>query len=114
MELRSYQKKIAENACNVLHQLGIVYIAAEVRTGKSLMALETCRLFGAKKVLFMTKKKAIKSVSDDYSNFLYSKWFDIVIINDESMHTLKDNDFDVVVHDEHHRFGAFPKPGKYT
>ena len=30
------------------------------------------------------------------------------------MHTLKDNDFDVVVHDEHHRFGAFPKPGKYT
>lgn len=114
MELRSYQKEIADKACNVLHQLGIVYIAAEVRTGKSLMALETCRLFGAKKVLFLTKKKAIKSVSDDYSNFLYSKWFDIVIINDESMHTLKDNDFDIVVHDEHHRFGAFPKPGKYT
>lgn len=114
MKLRNYQEKIADNACNVLHQLGIVYIAAEVRTGKSLMALETCRLFGAKKVLFLTKKKAIQSIKDDYSNFLYHKHFNIVIINDESMHTLKDNDFDVVVHDEHHRFGAFPKPGKYT
>ena len=40
----------------------IVYIAAEVRTGKSLMALLTAKKFGAKKVLFLTKKKAIDSI----------------------------------------------------
>jgi hypothetical protein len=35
--------------------------------------------------------------------------FDLSIINDESMHLVTGN-FDLIIHDEHHRFGAFPKP----
>jgi len=94
-----------------LEQRQIVYIAAEVRTGKTLMALHAAAIYRAKSVLFLTKKKAISSIFDDYSNFGYSEHFAITIINDESLH-LVTGEYDLVIHDEHHRFGAFPKPNK--
>jgi len=84
----------------------------EVRTGKTLTALETAKLYGAKRVLFLTKKKAVNSIRFDYNNFGYE--FDLVVTNDESMHKLEDTNYDLVIHDEHHRFGAFPKPGLAT
>lgn len=83
----------------------------QVRTGKTLTSLMTAEKYGAKNVLFLTKKKAISSIQDDYN--LMKPSFDITIINNESMHKVE-GDFDLVIHDEHHRFGSFPKPGKYT
>ncbi len=80
-----------------------------VRTGKTLTSLETARLFGAKRVLFLTKKKAISSIESDYINFGYDRHFELFVHNDESMHKI-DGKFDLVIHDEHHRFGSFPKP----
>lgn len=87
----------------------------EVRTGKTLTALNTAKLFGAKKVLFLTKKKAISSIQWDFDNFGFD--FDLTIINDESLHLVENigdncDKFDLIIHDEHHRFGAFPKPNK--
>lgn len=107
-ELRPYQIKLATDGCETLQRKKIVYFAMEVRTGKTVTALETAKLFGAKKVLFLTKKKAIKSIQDDYNNFGYK--FDLLVWNDESLHKLLLIDFDLVIHDEHHRFGAYPKP----
>ena len=109
-KLRDYQVDIANKAVEILKVNKIVYINCEVRTGKSLMALETARLFGAKNVLFLTKKKAISSIVGDYNDFNYAKYFSIEVMNDESMHKLTDT-YDLVVHDESHRFGSFPKPG---
>jgi hypothetical protein len=86
----------------------------EVRTGKTATSLEIARLYGSKRVLFLTKKKAIKSIENDYRDFGFSEHFDITVINDESMHKLEDNNYDLIIHDEHHRFGAFPKPGIHT
>jgi hypothetical protein len=74
------------------------------------MALETAKLFGANKVLFLTKKKAISSIVGDYNDFNYAQHFSLEVMNDESMHKLT-GDYDLVVHDESHRFGSFPKPG---
>ncbi len=97
-----------------------MYLQHEVRTGKSATSLEICRLYGAKKVLFLTKKKAISSILSDYRDFGFDKHFDIVVTNDESMHKLEIDgvddceEFDIVVHDEHHRFSGFAKPGKAT
>jgi hypothetical protein len=110
--LRSYQIDIAEKATCTLLKHNIVYLAMEVRTGKTSTSLEIANRFGAKKVLFLTKKKAIGSILDDYKEFGHT--YHIDVINDESMHKLSSNDYDVVIHDEHHRFGAFPKPGLYT
>jgi superfamily II DNA or RNA helicase len=107
MELRPYQTKISAEAVEILRNKHIVYLAMEVRTGKSLTALNTAQLYGAKKVLFLTKKKAISSIQWDYDNFGFT--FDLSIINDESMHLVTGN-FDLIIHDENHRFGAFPKP----
>jgi len=109
MKLRDYQIKISAQAAEVLEHKKIVYLAMEVRTGKTLTALNTAKLFGAKKVLFLTKKKAISSIQWDYDNFGFT--FDLTVINDESLHLVTDI-YDLIIHDEHHRFGAFPKPNK--
>ena len=109
MKLRDYQIKLSTQAVEVLKHKKIVYLAMEVRTGKTLTALNTAKLFGAKNVLFLTKKKAISSIQWDYDNFGFD--FDITIVNDESLH-LVEGKFDLIIHDEHHRFGAYPKPNK--
>lgn len=108
-KLRDYQIDISAKANKILKRFNIVYLAMEVRTGKTLTALNTAQLYGAKKVLFLTKKKAISGIYEDYLNFKFE--FYLHVKNDESIHKI-DEDFDLVIHDEHHRFGAFPKPNK--
>jgi superfamily II DNA or RNA helicase len=84
MELRQYQKDISKQASEILEGKKIVYLSMEVRTGKTLTALNAAELYGAKNVLFLTKKRAIKSIEDDYKNFGFS--FDLMAINNESAH----------------------------
>ena len=107
LQLRDYQVKLANEGCDILKRKGLVYFALQVRVGKTLTALQTAKLFQAKRVLFLTKKKAIPSIQWDYDNFGFD--YDLTITNDESLH-LVDKEFDLVIHDEHHRFGAYPKP----
>jgi hypothetical protein len=109
MQPREYQIEIAERAAAILSNRKIVYIAAEVRTGKTVMALLTAQKLGFKNVLFLTKKKAISSIEWDYHNFGFD--FNLTVINDESLH-LVTGKFDLLIHDEHHRVASFPKPGK--
>lgn len=111
MELRQYQKDISKQASEILKGKKIVYLSMEVRTGKTLTALNTAELYGAKNVLFLTKKRAIKSIEDDYKNFGFS--FDLKVINNESAHKFI-GEYDLLISDEHHRNGAFPKANKMT
>jgi len=111
LQLRDYQVRIANEATKILSDCGFVYLSLEVRCGKTLTALETCKLYGAKKVLFITKIKAFSSIQGDYDNFGYK--FDITIINKESIHKVLTNDFDVIIIDEAHGLAAFPKASKY-
>jgi hypothetical protein len=107
VKLRDYQIRLSKEAAEILQRKKIVYLAMEVRTGKTITALQTAELFAAKQVLFLTKKKAIPSIQADYDNFGFT--YHLTIANDESLHKISCN-FDLVIHDEHHRFGAFPKP----
>jgi hypothetical protein len=107
VNLRDYQTRLSKEAAEILQRKKIVYLAMEVRTGKTITALQTAELFAAKQVLFLTKKKAIPSIQADYDNFGFT--YHLTIANDESLHKISCN-FDLVIHDEHHRFGAFPKP----
>jgi hypothetical protein len=111
MEIRDYQLAISIRAWNKLALYKIVYIAAEVRTGKTIMALNTAKLYRAKNVLFITKKKAITSIENDYKAMGYD--YKLTVINNESIHKIEGN-FDLLISDEHHRNGAFPKPNKVT
>ena len=110
-KLRDYQIELANKAVDILNRKKIVYLNLEVRTGKTLTSLEIAKLFGAKNVLFATKKKAIESILKDYRDFGYHDFFQIVVINNESLHKVNDQ-FDLVINDESHRFGNFPKPSK--
>lgn len=107
MKLRPYQIRLAKEANDILTLKGLVYLCMEVRTGKTLTALQTAENFGAKNVLFLTKIKAFSSIQWDYDQMDFS--FKITIANDESLHKIEGS-FDLVIHDEHHRFGAYPKP----
>ena len=112
MKLRDYQIDVSDRAVKILREFNLVALSCEVRVGKTLMALNTCILYGSKKVLFLTKKKAIPSIMSDYNNFGYADKFDLIVMNNESLHKLEDNDFDLIVMDESHRLGSFPKPCK--
>jgi hypothetical protein len=113
MTLRDYQVEISSDAAGILKSKGIVYLSMQVRTGKTITSLETAKKFGARDVLFLTKKKAISSIESDYISMGYDKDFNLHVINDESMHKINLK-FDLVIHDEHHRYGSLGRPGKYT
>jgi len=109
MKLREYQEEIVNKASELIGAFRFVYLAMEVRTGKTLTSLSIAQRVGAKRVLFLTKKKAISSIEDDYFNFGFD--FDLVTINYESMHKIK-GPFDFLILDEAHGMGAYPKPSK--
>jgi SNF2 family DNA or RNA helicase len=82
-----------------------------MRTGKTLIALVTAEHMHATRVLFVTKKKAIESIKRDYGSFDFH--FSLIVCNYERIH-LVDGRFDVVIIDEAHSLGAFPKPSLRT
>lgn len=111
MQLRNYQIENSIKAVEILTNYNIVYLSMEVRTGKTVTSLEVAKLYGAKNVLFLTKKKAIKSILNDFNNFGYI--FNITVLNNESLH-LNSGNYDLIISDEHHRCGTYPKPNKVT
>jgi len=66
MEYRPYQQDIITSGSEILNKHGFVFLAMEVRTGKTLTSLGIAKECGAKSVLFVTKKKAIGSIENDY------------------------------------------------
>ena len=108
IEFREYQKEIISNGTGIIKQHRFLYLAMEVRTGKTLISLGICDQLNCKKVLFITKKKAISSIQDDYDSLLPN--FTLEVINYESLHKVRQTGWDVVICDEAHGMGAFPKP----
>ena len=109
MQLRDYQKDIVKRGIDIIADHQLLYLQMEVRTGKTLTALAICEELGAASVLFITKKKAISSIINDYDNYGFD--FYINVINNESLHKVE-GEYDIVVSDEHHRNASFPKPNK--
>ena len=108
IEFRDYQKDIISKGVGIIKQHRFLYLAMEVRTGKTFTSLGICEQLNVKKVLFITKKKAISSIQNDY-DLLFPE-FELEIINYESLHKVRQTGWDVVICDEAHGMGAFPKP----
>lgn len=109
VEFRDYQKDIISQAERILKVNRFVYLAMEVRTGKTLTSLGAANnMVGVNNVLFVTKKKAISSIENDYN--LLKPRYEITIINYESLHKISKTGWDLIVVDEAHGLGAFPKP----
>ena len=109
IELRDYQKDIINKGSQILSKNRFLYLAMEVRTGKTLTSLGIANEVKAGRVLFITKKKAISSIENDYK--LLNPSFLMTTINYESLHLVSDNEkWDLIICDEAHSMGAFPKP----
>jgi len=108
IEFRNYQEDIISKGTDIIRSHRFLYLAMEVRTGKTLTSLGICQLLGVKSVLFITKKKAISSIQNDYD--LLNPEFNIVVTNYESLHKINPSGWDVVICDEAHGMGSFPKP----
>ena len=111
MKFREYQLRIIHQGTCILKKYGFVYLAMEVRTGKTFTSLGICANAEDNNELFITKKKAISSIQEDYDTL--GPDFDITIINYESLHKVqRKRRYDIVIVDEAHCIGAFPKPSK--
>ena len=108
IEFREYQKEIISQGVGTLKNNKFLYLAMEVRTGKTLTSLGICQKLHVNNVLFITKKKAISSIENDYE--LLNPEYELTVINYESLHKTKQTKWDVVICDESHGMGAFPKP----
>lgn len=109
MKLRDYQIAIKDKALEILAVNKIVYLAMEVRTGKTLTSLAIAYEFGAKKVLFVTKKKAIGDIVGQAYDMGYV--LDLTVINYEQLHK-EQPIYDLIIVDEAHSLGAYPIPSK--
>jgi hypothetical protein len=109
-KFRDYQKKIINDGSDVLIDKGFLYLAMEVRTGKTLTSLGIADKIGVGNVLFLTKKKAISTIESDYA--MLNPKYNLVVMNYESIHKLPQDMWDFIVCDEAHSMGAFPKPSK--
>lgn len=106
---RSYQTDIIKKGSEILTKHGFLYLAMEVRTGKTLTSLGIAERIEAERVLFITKKKAIGTIEADYQ--LMKPYHHLTVINYESLHLVMDNEkWDLIICDEAHSMGAFPKP----
>lgn len=110
IQLRDYQKQIADQATAILQSSQFVYLALEVRTGKTLTSLQIASQVGATSVLFVTKKKAIASIQGDYDKL--APGYSLEIVNYESLHKVSLQVIDMMILDESHCFSKFPKPSK--
>ena len=110
MKFRDYQVSIINKGVDVLSRDKFLYLAMEVRTGKTLTSLGIAQRMSCTDVLFLTKKKAISSIEQDYK--LLNPHYNITVINYESFHKVKLTGWSLVVCDEAHTLGAFPKPNK--
>ena len=108
---RDYQVDIIDKGIDILLKHKLLYLAMEVRTGKTLTSLGIANMVGVDDVLFITKKKAISSIVSDFD--LLKPSFSLCVINYESLHTIDpDMHWDLIVCDEAHSMGAFAKPSK--
>lgn len=107
MQLRDYQEEVRLKAVNIIQKYGFVYLALQVRLGKSVTSMAIAETVGARRVLFITKKKALSSIENDYNAFMPP--FEIDIKNWGSEHKASGR-YDVMILDEAHGMGAFPRP----
>lgn len=110
IQFRDYQTKIIYDGTKILKEHGFLYLAMEVRTGKTLTSLGIASTISSYNVLFLTKKKAISSIQKDYEAL--APFYDLTVTNYENLHNAPNTKWDLIICDEAHSMGAFAKPSK--
>lgn len=117
MQLRPEQRTTVEAGKSILVRYKLLYLAAQVRTGKTIMSMTIAHELRYHNVCFITKKMAMQSVESDLAKSGL-KFGSFIVRNFEQVpNLLKMQQFlniDLFIIDESSTCGAYPKPGKYT
>jgi hypothetical protein len=110
IHLRPYQQAAADKLVGILKARRIAYLCGAVRTGKTLTAMDAIRQLGVQRVLVLTKKKAIASIEKDRDG--YGLTDRVTVTNYEQAGKYTGQSWGLLVVDEAHGVGAYPKPSK--
>lgn len=112
IELRPDQRTTVDKGKEILKRYNLLYMACEVRVGKSLMSMTIVKELNYQRVLFVTVKMAISSIEADYQK-LGHKFMRFTVTNYEQIAKLNPADYDVTIFDEATKIAQYPKPGKF-
>lgn len=105
-----HQQRAASEIIERLQAHRLAYLTGEVRTGKTIAALEVVRRMALTSVLIVTKKKAIKSIEKDRDGMGLTDA--VMVTNYEQLPKLAGKSYALLIVDEAHCVGAYPKPPK--
>lgn len=117
MKALPHQVSAAEKGYTILNKLRYVYVSGLPRTGKTLIAIliaEQCQTVS--NVLVLTKKQAIPGwlkfiTSDLKKNYLITNYEQLGNVHGKDCYLkYHPNHFDLVIIDESHNIGTYPKP----
>lgn len=119
MKLKQYQEQLIDKALAVLYRHRLVYLAMETRTGKTPVSLLTAARIAQDidtgTITFITKKSVIPSIEKAYCelspNYPELARINLEVISMDSIHHLEKKPRVLIV-DEAHSFGAYPKPSQ--
>ena len=110
IELRNYQIEASNKLTRLCTHHRCGYLSGECRTGKTLVALSVVKNMSLEKVLIITKKKAIPSIESDVKKMNLEKV--VSITNFEMLKRFRGSSWNMIIVDEAHSVGAFPKPSQ--
>ena len=110
VKLREYQKAASRKLTRLCQVKKCAYLSGECRTGKTMVALSVVRNMALEKVLVITKKKAIPSIKSDVEKMNLERV--VSITNFEQLKNFKGTSWNMIIVDEAHSVGAFPKPSQ--
>jgi len=107
-EAKPHQVKVSGEALEVFNSNGIVYLAMEERTGKSIIAIRICEAVKAFNcILILTTKKAMDGWKETLSKYSHDKAY--ILSTYTSAHKVVGK-FDAVILDEAHKYiSGYPK-----
>lgn len=104
------QLELSAQGYNILKQNGLLYLAMEERTGKTLTSILVCEGTTLSRILVVTKKKALKGWEDTLDNFTH--FCSYTVVNYHNIDKVK-GEFDLIIIDEAHAYiSGYPKPSK--
>lgn len=116
MTPKPHQVRISEQGYEALKANGLVYLAMEERTGKTLTSILICEKSPfLKNILIITKKKALMGVEDNSAEEAEGGWHgtlnqyqeatkNYTVTNYHSLHKIRHTNFDLVILDEAHAY----------
>lgn len=116
LTLKSHQAEAVQRGATMLRRNRILCLTFWMRKGKTLTALAICDkcLVNSEdaKVLFISELEPLPSIRSDYA-MMEKPSFELATVNYESVHKYLDYKPNIVIIDESHKIGQYPKPGVY-